>query len=180
MIHLHQQTHKGTQMLENLKNFRRGFIVNVDDIISYDHPNYEDYESSGVFLSITPVINFKNKEGHDMTVSMTALGYFITDDPTSMNDFEYCGSDIVPELGYDKTADIKMTRTDLEDLYCFTELDDQLWGDGDGQTGEDEMWSAVKAELMKLKDALCKSLVDFGEEPISYDIYVLSNVLKRL
>ena len=167
-------------MLEKLKNFRRNFIVNVEEVVSYDHPDAEDYDRYGVSLAIIPVVNFTNKEGHEVTVSMTTLGYFISDDPTDTNDFEYNGYDIVPEMGFDNTADIKMTRSDLEDLYCFTELDNQLWGSGDGKTGEDEMWDAVKNELINLKEKLKSNLIEFGEEPIDHDIMVISKVLRRL
>ena len=167
-------------MLEKLKNFRRNFIVNVEEVVSYDHPDAEDYDRYGVSLAIIPVVNFTNKEGHEVTVSMTTLGYFISDNPTCTNDFEYCGADIVPEYGYDNTAKIKLTHSDLDDLYCFTELDNQLWGSGDnGKTGEEEMWDAVKVELTKLKDSLCANLIKFGEEPMSHDIYVLAKVLRR-
>ena len=166
-------------MLEQLKNFRRNFIVNVDDVVSYDHPDVEDYEHSGVSISVTPIVNFMSGEGHEMTVSMSTLGYYITDDPTRFNDFEYCGSDIVPEMGFDNDSNIKLTHSDLDDLYCFTELDNQLWGSSEGKTGEEEMWDAVKTELVKLKEALKSNLIEFGEEPISHDIYVLTKVLRR-
>ena len=167
-------------MLEKLKNFRRNFIVNVEDVVSYDHPDAEDYDRYGVSLTIIPVVNFTNAEGHEMTVSMTTLGYFISDDPTDTNDFEYNGYDIVPEMGFDNTLDIKMTRSDLEDLYCFTELDNQLWGSENGKTGEDEMWDAVKNELINLKENIKSNLIEFGEEPIDHDICVISKVLRRL
>ena len=167
-------------MLEKLKNFRRNFIVNVEDVVSYDHPDAEDYDRYGVSLAIIPVVNFTNKEGHEVTVSMTTLGYFISDDPTDTNDFEYNGYDIVPEMGFDNTADIKMTRSDLEDLYCFTELNNQLWGSENGKTGEDEMWDAVKNELINLKENIKSNLIEFGEEPIDHDICVISKVLRRL
>lgn len=167
-------------MLEKLKNFRRNFIVNVEDVVSYDHPDAEDYDRYGVSLAIIPVVNFTNAEGHEVTVSMTTLGYFISDDPTDTNDFEYNGYDIVPEMGFDNTSDIKMTRSDLEDLYCFTELDNQLWGSENGKTGEDEMWYAVKNELINLKENIKSNLIEFGEEPIDHDICVISKVLRRL
>lgn len=167
-------------MLEKLKNFRRNFIVNVEDVVSYDHPDAEDYDRYGVSLVIIPVVNFTNKEGHEVTVSMTTLGYFISEDPTDTNDFEYNGYDIVPEMGFDNTSDIKMTRSDLEDLYCFTELDNQLWGSENGKTGEDEMWDAVKNELINLKENIKSNLIEFGEEPIDHDICVISKVLRRL
>ena len=167
-------------MLEKLKNFRRNFIVNVEDVVSYDHPDAEDYDRYGVSLAIVPVVNFTNAEGHEMTVSMMTLGYFISDDPTDTNDFEYNGCDIEPEMGFDNTADIKMTRSDLEDLYCFTELNNQLWGSENGKTGEDEMWDAVKKELINLKENIKSNLIEFGEEPIDHDICVISKVLRRL
>ena len=167
-------------MLEKLKNFRRNFIVNVDEVISYDHPDYGEYTEDGVSLCITPIVNFMSGEGHEMTVSMSTLGYFISDNPTCTNDFEYCGSDIVPEYGYDNTAKIKLTRSDLEDLYCFTELNNQLWGSENGKTGEDEMWDAVKNELINLKENIKSNLIEFGEEPIDHDICVISKVLRRL
>ena len=167
-------------MLEKLKNFRRNFIVNVEEVVSYDHPDAEDYDRYGVSLAIIPVVNFINKEGHEVTVSMTTLGYFISDDPTDTNDFEYSGYDIVPEMGFDNTSDIKMTRSDLEDLFCFSELDNKLWGSDNGKTGEEEMWDAVKNELINLKEKLKSNLIEFGEDPISHDIYVLAKVLRRL
>ena len=167
-------------MLEKLKNFRRNFIVNIEDVVSYDHPDAEDYDRYGVSLAIVPVVNFTNKEGHEVTVSMKTLGYFISDDPTDTNDFEYNGYDIEPEMGFDNTADIKMTHSDLEDLYCFTELNNQLWGSENGKTGEDEMWDAVKNELINLKENIKSNLIEFGEEPIDHDICVISKVLRRL
>lgn len=167
-------------MLEKLKNFRRNFIVNVEDVVSYDHPDAEDYDRYGVSLAIIPVVNFTNAEGHEVTVSMTTLGYFISDDPTDTNDFEYNGYDIEPEMGFDNTADAKLTRAELEDLYCFTELDNQLWGSENGKTGEEEMWDAVKNELINLKENIKSNLIEFGEEPIDHDICVISKVLRRL
>ena len=167
-----------SKMLE-LNNFRRNFIIDVDDVISYDHPDAEDYDRYGVSLAITPIVNFTNEKGHEMTVSMTTLGYFISEDPTCTNDFEYYGYDIEPEMGFDNTADAKLTRAELEDLFCFSELDNKLWGSENGKTGEEEMWDAVKVELTKLKYSLCANLIKFGEEPMSHDIYVLAKVLRR-
>ena len=165
-------------MLE-LNNFRRNFIIDVDDVISYDHPDAEDYDRYGVSIAITPIVNFTNEKGQEMTVSMTTLGYFISEDPTCTNDFEYDGYDIEPEMGFDNTADARLTRAELEDLFCFSELDNKLWDSENGKTGEEEMWDAVKNELINLKEKLRFNLIEFGEEPIDHDIMVISKVLRR-